>query len=403
MKKCYSLILAALLFFVNSTYAQFEEAVINDSDKTVLVTKNTTLHGDPEPIEYFAPDGYTLVIGEGVTLTIQKTDSYKEYVDIYADVKLLSGATLVVEREAYLAIFGSLIIEGTGSTVEVGQGGRKKGSYLIVTDDFVNNTTDGTSTINIFTSGSFYVMGDALGTSDNIDLNIRIGADNEGRSGIFVEGDDLLGIHDYVNDFTESLEYKLAQIKKSQEDLPVELISFDAKLEIDYVDVTWATASEINADFFELQVSSDQRNWETLGMVEAQGNSTELTEYHYKDYTEYSSNVYYRLVQYDFDGTSEVFGPISIVFNEQLDFTSNVYPNPTRDFSFIALNNINNNNAIAIYVYNNTGQLVFTDQFYSSDKHMVYRLESMETLPEGVYYISIQNGKEVTKMKLLKE
>ena len=46
--------------------------------------------------------------------------------------------------------------------------------------------------------------------------------------------------------------------------LPVELIKFDGKVNNNQVDLFWITASEINNDYFTLEKSNDNKNFELL-------------------------------------------------------------------------------------------------------------------------------------------
>jgi len=94
--------------------------------------------------------------------------------------------------------------------------------------------------------------------------------------------------------------------------LPVELVSFEGSI-INNVNVLeWETASENNSDIFEIEWSVDGEYWRPIGDVKAAGNSVELLKYNFihNDYKQGFN--YYRLVQIDYDGKSEIFGPITI-------------------------------------------------------------------------------------------
>lgn len=94
--------------------------------------------------------------------------------------------------------------------------------------------------------------------------------------------------------------------------LPVELSYFDGEIINDINVLRWETESENNSDVFEIEWSNDGEYWRLIGDVKAVGNSTQLIKYNFthKDYI--NGINYYRLVQIDFDGKSEIFGPIAI-------------------------------------------------------------------------------------------
>ena len=94
--------------------------------------------------------------------------------------------------------------------------------------------------------------------------------------------------------------------------LPIELVSFDGKSTINTNTLQWATSSEYNSDYFDLQQSIDNINWNTINKIPSSGYSTEYREYISFDQNPYDVVNYYRLVQYDMDGKFEIFGPIAI-------------------------------------------------------------------------------------------
>ncbi|MFM1745831.1 MAG: hypothetical protein RLZZ630_1768 [Bacteroidota bacterium] len=110
--------------------------------------------------------------------------------------------------------------------------------------------------------------------------------------------------------------------------LPVELLSFTAKIQKEVVVLDWATASEMNSDFFEVQRSTDGLNYTELGRVTAAGNSNVLVRYSFNDNQPVRGVNYYRLRQVDIDGT-ETFSPIRSV--NYIPGKVTVFPNPVAD------------------------------------------------------------------------
>lgn len=94
--------------------------------------------------------------------------------------------------------------------------------------------------------------------------------------------------------------------------LPIELISFDGENVSNSNLLEWSTASEINNDYFLLEISEDGYNWEDLARVSGSGNSTQVISYRFSDMNYKNVVNYYRLSQVDFDGRSETFNIISI-------------------------------------------------------------------------------------------
>ena len=86
--------------------------------------------------------------------------------------------------------------------------------------------------------------------------------------------------------------------------LPVEWLSFDAKLIADDRQVLceWATASEANNHHFQVQRSEDTISWETVGTLEGAGTSQEVNTYALVDHRPLSGVSYYRVIQVDHNG-----------------------------------------------------------------------------------------------------
>lgn len=94
--------------------------------------------------------------------------------------------------------------------------------------------------------------------------------------------------------------------------LPIELLYFEGHEHEGCNHLHWASASESNADYYEVEWSADAVNWWPIGDVPAAGNSTSTLEYELK-HEDYRNGVnYYRLVQYDYDGQFEIFEIIAI-------------------------------------------------------------------------------------------
>jgi hypothetical protein len=94
--------------------------------------------------------------------------------------------------------------------------------------------------------------------------------------------------------------------------LPVTLTQFEAVGYPRWNVVKWATASEQNSSHFVLESSYDGEMWKEIATRNAAGNSIEDVKYSWIDYNQ-NELTYYRLIQYDIDGKSETYGPISVM------------------------------------------------------------------------------------------
>lgn len=107
--------------------------------------------------------------------------------------------------------------------------------------------------------------------------------------------------------------------------LPVEFLSFNAVLSKEKTKLDWSTASEFNADYFEVQRSIDGISFTPIGIVRATGFSTTLQQYFFNDNNPVVGDNYYRLRQVDRDGQFD-YSAVRVV--RMLKTKMGVFPNP---------------------------------------------------------------------------
>lgn len=86
--------------------------------------------------------------------------------------------------------------------------------------------------------------------------------------------------------------------------LPVNLLSFDGKLENSTTLLEWKTSAENNSSHFDVEKSTDGTNYIKIGKVTAAGNSNSERKYSFRD-LKLSATNYYRLKMNDKDGKSK--------------------------------------------------------------------------------------------------
>ena len=109
--------------------------------------------------------------------------------------------------------------------------------------------------------------------------------------------------------------------------LPVELLHFKATPEQKLVHLTWQTATEINNAGFQIQRSTNSRDWEDLAWMPGAGTTAEPQHYESRDYKPKKGVNYYRLAQEDFDGTIHLSHIVTSTWGKEEPLS--VFPNPT--------------------------------------------------------------------------
>jgi hypothetical protein len=191
---------------------------------------------------------------------------------------------------------------------------------------------------------------------------------------------------------------------QSSSPLPVELLSFNGECQENMININWSTASENNSSYFDIEKSEDGEDWIKIATVEAAGNSNSLINYNIQDFRKsYSSNLYYRLNQFDVDGKNEVFGPILIVCEPDLSIDSeiNLFPNPNNGDFQLVVNSKEDNVEITMIITDTYGRKVSSINNTLQSGINLYSFSNLN-LNSGVYYIKIlSNGDLMNSTRLI--
>lgn len=164
--------------------------------------------------------------------------------------------------------------------------------------------------------------------------------------------------------------------------LPIELLSFNGKQEKESIELSWATATELNNDYFNIEKSIDGIKWDVLGTIPGAGSSTHTLQYTFEDNTPDEGVQYYRLKQTDFDGTFTYSDAIAINFKGSANANSiSIYPNPNSS-NQLNFRGIGQDIPCTLELKRLTGELLHTQMF---NTHSI----ALQDLEKGVYLITL--------------
>lgn len=174
-----------------------------------------------------------------------------------------------------------------------------------------------------------------LGSITPEDLNLLVDTDDDGdfADETPIVGATLIGGSTYefsgVVALSNNTRFTIGTSNVSITPLPIELLSFDAEVGNDnQINLTWETASEINNDFFTIEIATDGFNWQEIAELEGAGTSNEFLSYAYNHSNPPHGILYYRLKQTDFDGQFEYSDVVSVNLENVETNTILIYPNP---------------------------------------------------------------------------
>jgi hypothetical protein len=195
----------------------------------------------------------------------------------------------------------------------------------------------------------------------------------------------LLGQADVVqNTFTGTGLTSFSSFTGGEETaLPISWLAFDAIQREKSVFLTWATATELNNSHFNIQRSTDSRNWQNIGTVQGAGTTLEKQSYTFTDEQPWRGINYYRLQQVDYDGKFEFSNVLSVEFSSDGGPAVQFYPNPVKgEIIFSGLDW--EGGAYTVSVADISGKIWLTAKPDGN------RLD-LGGLPAGTYFLKMQN------------
>ena len=113
----------------------------------------------------------------------------------------------------------------------------------------------------------------------------------------------------------------------------VELLSFEALSEFEYVLLEWQTAKNQDTEYFGVERSLDNQDWQEIGRVEAVENVDINMDYSFLDKQPETGKVFYRLREVDIHGSFSYSKVIEISRESPIS----VFPNPMSDILYLPL------------------------------------------------------------------
>lgn len=108
--------------------------------------------------------------------------------------------------------------------------------------------------------------------------------------------------------------------------MPVELLYFKARSSVSRVDLVWATASELDVDYFSIEKSIDGKVFHEIGKITSMGDSRTERTYSFTDEKPAHGTSFFKLNEVSRDGSKKALSVIKNVFDGSREVL--IYPNP---------------------------------------------------------------------------
>ena len=181
--------------------------------------------------------------------------------------------------------------------------------------------------------------------------------------------------------------------------LPIELLKFSVdKANKQDAHIEWVTATEQNVSAFDIERSYDGLKFEKIATLPARGHSHEAVRYEYLDKNLAINRYdifYYRLKIKEEDGFISFSELRTVKFEQNENFSADIYPNPSYDrILHIKLNgNLKLDYNIDVTLADSFGRRVIQysqSSFLIQNNQIDLNLDSISE--DGIYFISIKYG-----------
>jgi hypothetical protein len=172
--------------------------------------------------------------------------------------------------------------------------------------------------------------------------------------------------------------------------LPVRLLFFSGESRNGVSLFAWATLEEENFDRFEIEMSSDARNFRMIGVVASTGQGR--GDYTF-DYNQAHGTFYYRLKAIDLNGEAEYLKMISV--KNETERPLMVYPNPVTNHE-LTVNLGKEFKQGEVKVYHKNGTLALSRDLFAIETSL-----SLESLQPNVYYVVITADESISRTRII--
>lgn len=181
--------------------------------------------------------------------------------------------------------------------------------------------------------------------------------------------------------------------------LPVEMLYFSGETRKGFNRLSWATASEINNQGFDIERSTDATVFEKIGYVGGAGMSTEFHAYAFDDHKMINRLLYYRLRQVDYDGTVTYSKTVALWNRnvEPLDIIS-LFPQPAKGTVTLVFNKVPA--TLSLKIFDTNGKMVWAERRTPTDILFQLNLDQLR-LSGGLYLIRAEETEGISVVRKL--
>ncbi len=180
--------------------------------------------------------------------------------------------------------------------------------------------------------------------------------------------------------------------------VPVTLTTFSAYQRSSAIELAWEVTTEINVAVYEIQKSSDGRNFLPIGIKTATGGNG-IINYNFQDLNPFTGNNFYRLKMIDISGQFKFSSIVNVKISDGKD-VFRLFPNPVQNGTVVLQMESVTAGDYSLDLFNSTGQVVRKIKIKHSGGSASQTI-SLNNLSAGIYNLSITGTDKVIYKKIV--
>lgn len=361
-------------------------AAINVADGDNITVRNNLISANGGPSISLGDTS-----GTAINCTVRNNSTFNNGDSSTAELSIVSASSTSVINNIFSNVTGRILSASAGAGLVLNYN-------LYYTSGSPNFNFDGTSysSLEEYSAGAAQdtnsIYGDPLYQSIgqgnlNFHLTMASPAIEAGDPNTVIGGDEVDAYGDLrlVGDVIDIGANEFPNV------LPVTYLSpFKANLINDIVQMDWHTAEEINSDHFEVQRSTDLENWTTIVSMPSVGESH---LYEAADREPLDGTTYYRLMQVDLDGSTDLSHIEIISVNKSTE--TRIFPNPAA--SWLRIEAGIGATVSEVRIFDLTGKMIMRS--FDEGTHVTVDLTQLST---GTYVVQYRTNEGVKATKIQK-
>ena len=178
------------------------------------------------------------------------------------------------------------------------------------------------------------------------------------------------------------------------------MTSFTVVKQDESLELKWQTASELNNEKFEIEMSQDGRSFQKVGEVKGNGTTQTQVDYDFQIEEPPVGMSYYRLKQMDYDGKFEYSKIVSANFEKQGTSIGKIFPNPSRSGLVNLTLSAEEEQVIQVAIFDVAGKKINdqTRSLLAGNNELKFDFSAFD---KGIYIVTIRDDKSTTSRKLI--